>query len=262
MKIYKLVCILILAGSSVQASPIYLSKLDALCAQCARNKTFRMIRKLGYLGAICSAIYAAARYLNDVRNSSYADQVQFVPSIRGDAPKLEIHASGTVIIRGDETLQNPHIVQELKNPEADGNHVISDSTIPIILRFWRWLITPPHKAFIQYNIVAPSSTKLNIKITHNSWFDSRLMYSLDVSGITGDIKAKTNTGSILVNSPQGKVIATTQDDVTIANFGAKNIVLSCKSIHATPQDPTKAGHVFWNGQQLSQQQSYELRCED
>jgi hypothetical protein len=223
-----------------------------------------MIRKLGYLGAMCSAMYAVIRYSNDIRNSSHTDRVQYVPSIRGDPPELTIYASGTVIIRGVETQQDPHIVQELKSPEEIDRDHIAKPQAPMTLwqRFWKWLIAPPHQAFIQHKILTPSSTKLNLKITHNSWFDSDLVHTIDVSGITGDIEAKTNTGSIFIDGPQGKVKATTQDDVTIIGFGKQDIILSCKSIKATPKDHENAGHVFWNGQPFLQQQSYELRCDD
>lgn len=260
IKTYKLAYILIFAGSVAQATPVYLSKFDALCAKCARNQTFRMIRKLGYLGAVGSVIYAFARYLNDVRNSSHADQVQFVPSIRGDAPELTIYASGTVIIKGDEKLQEPQIVQELKNPEAiDSDHNgISLPQMTLAQRFWRWLITPPHQAFIQYSISTPSSTKLKIIITHNRWFDSDLLHTIDMSGITGNIEAETNTGSIRITNPQGKVKATTQDNVEIVAFGAEDIDLWGKSIKAAPKYSEHAGHVFWNGSQLPPQQCYEL----
>jgi hypothetical protein len=226
-----LVCTLICTVSTIHASPIYLSKFDALCASIAKNQTFRAMRKVGYLGTIGGMAFVIARYLNDLRNSSHTTQVQFIPSKRKRAPQLTVKTSGTVTVHGQDDLRPMVITQELKNPEPPAVQVVMSHW----QRFCTWLISPPYTGYIQTTASVPHSTDLTLTAEHANDFDTGLRHAVDVHEITGEIKATTHTGSIYINEPQGPVTVSTNGAIIIPGFSQNVTVEKYGSLEAIPR---------------------------
>ena len=236
--------------STAYASPICFSRFDSICAHIAKNQTLRAAGKVIYWGTISCVTYAAARYLNGRRNTSRSSTNTFIKNI-GRPATFKLSTSGVVIIRGDSSIQEPHIEHELMHPAAAQPH------LTIWERILRWLIAPAHKGFDLHRVTVPANTNIEVTAEHAYDFDHNYMPAADIAGIIGKITVYSNTGNILIKDPTKEVIASTEDAITIANFSGNVTIPQCGSLRATREEDSTAS-VTVCGRSLAKQDSYEI----